>query len=164
MWTFIGSISQIMSRFNFEKPCFLGNLLLNLATAYPTIVIYSFQLSYECFKERNPNVKIERPLIRQISKAIENAFLQGFIENLKVLNLPEVVLKFHVSKFLESGKNSKSNQQHLKAGYDDVFNNPLRGKLSDKIQPFREDFDKLMKLFGMFLYLSKFLLFNSHAP
>lgn len=150
LWTFIGSISQIISRFSFEKPCFLDNLVLSLATEYPSIVIYPFQLTYECFKERNPHVKFERPLIQQISKAIENTFLQTFVDSLKVLNWPDIVLKYYVSEFSGKEITSRLNQRHLKAGYNDVFNNPLRGKLPDKIQSYRKDFDELMQMFGMF--------------
>lgn len=154
LWTFLGSISQIMSRFTFETSCFLDNLVLRLATEYPSIVIYPFQLSYECFKERNLNVKFERPLIRQISNKIGETgiHLQKFIDSLKVLNLPEIVLKSCLGVFLKGETNSKLNQQRLKAGYDDVFKNPMRGQLRDKIQSLQKDFDELMNMIGMFSY------------
>lgn len=152
LWTFVGSISQIMSRLNFEDTCFLDNLVLRLATEYPSIVIYPFQVSYECFKERNPNVKFQRPIIQQIAAAIENTFLQQFIDSLKVLNLPEKVLQFHLHEFLKAEMKSKPSQQQLKAGYDDVFKNPMRGTLPAMIHSVQSDLDTLMQMFGMFLF------------
>lgn len=162
LWTFIGSISQIMSRLNFEKACFLDNLVLRLATEYPSIVIYPFQVSYECFKEKDPNVKRQRPLIQQIATAIKNTFVQQFIDSLKVLNLPEKVLQYHLSEFLNADVKSKLNQQQLKAGYDDVFNNTMRGKLPIRLQAFKNDFDEFMQMIGMFILIEYVELFYCH--
>lgn len=150
LWTFLRSISQIMSRFTFDKPCFLDNLVLCLATEYPSIVVYPFQLSHEYFNERNANDKLQRPLVQRILKAIENPFIQEFIDNLKTLSLPEKVLLHHLHKFAEKGKNSKFDQLQLKAGYENVFNNPLRSKLPPKILTIQKDFIALMNMFGMF--------------
>lgn len=151
LWTFLGSISQIMSRFNFETMCFLDDLVLRLATEYPSMVVYPFQVSYDCFKERHPNVQFERPLIRRIASAITNPCQQQFIDGLKVLNLPEVVLRDHVMEFSKQDMNSEVSQQKLKAGYDDVFNNPMRGKLHPNILVVQGYFDELFQMFGMSL-------------
>lgn len=148
LWTFLGSISQIMSRFNFETVCFLDSLVLRLATEYPSIAIYPFQVSYECFKERNPNVKHERPLIRQITAAIANPFLQHFIDGLKVLNLPPKVLQHHLKELLKSDVNDESIRQKLRASYNDVFHNPMRGKLPLNMQVVQNEFDDLFQMIG----------------
>lgn len=161
LWTFLAPISQILSRFNFEKTCFLDNLILRLATEYPAIVIYPFQVSYECFKERNPNIKFERPLIRKIVAAIANPFLQQFIAGLKVANLPEKVLQNYLLEFSKSDVNSVMEQQTLKAGYDDVFNNPMRGKLPFNVQAVKSEIDELLQMFGMFRCFIFSIRYNS---
>lgn len=152
MWTFLGSILQIISRFNFEKACFLDNLVFRLASEYSSILIYPFQLTYECFIEKNPNTTgFTRSLIQQILDAIENPFLQDFLDSLKCINLPEKVLQHHMFYFIHRETHSKPKQQHqqLKAIYDNVFENPKRGKLSDHIQSIKKDFLELMTMFGM---------------
>lgn len=158
LWTFLGSIPQIMSRLNFEHTCFLDQLVLRLATEYPSIVIYPFQVSYECFEEAHPHVKHQRPLIQQIAAAVTNPFLQRFVDSLKVLNLPEKVLQYHLNEFTKSDTKTKSLKcKQLKAGYDDVFNNPLRGDLSLQLKAKQKDFDELLKRLGMHcivLYIS----------
>lgn len=157
LWTFLGSISQIMSRFNFEKVCFLDKLVLRLATEYSAIVIYPFQLSYECFKGKNPNAAgLVRPLIQQILNAIQNTILQNFLDGLKCVNLPANVLHHHLYNFIHSKNHSKSEQQQLKEGFENVFDNPKRGKLPNNIQPFKDQFTKLMKMFGMLKFFVSF--------
>lgn len=155
LWTFIGSISQIMSRLSFEYACSLDNLVLRLATEYPSIVIFPFQVAYERFKEMHPNVTTVRPPIQQIANAIANPFLQQFVSSLKVLNLPDNVLLSQLNEFSKAGVSSKLNQQKLKAVYDDVFMNPMRGKLPSKMLAFRNKFDELLQIFGMFFVLNQ---------
>lgn len=163
LWMLFGSISQIMSRFNFEEVCFLDNLVLRLATKYPSIVIYPFRMSHECFNELHPKAANPRPLIQQILNSIDNRFLQKFVDSLKVLNSPERVLHHHF-KIFQHNATSKLEQRRLRVACESVFNSPFRGELSARVKSYQADFDELIGMFGMFTSVIEFSESNAFFP
>lgn len=144
LWTFLGSVTQMISRFDFMKACYLDNLLLRLVTTYPSIIVYAFQLSYNIFRERKPHVPI-RSVIQQILDAVNNPLMNKFIESLKCMTLPEKALKHHLDIIIRKLNQNTSIQRELKECYDFVFENPMRGKCVEIVGQLKNDMIEMMK-------------------
>lgn len=137
-----------MARFDFDKTCFLDSLVLRLATAYPSVVIYSFQLEYGRFRERKPK-HTNRPVIQQILDVIQNPLIEKFIESIKCLSLPEKVMEHHLhNAFIRHSYPSEKYRQELKTCSENVFENALRGKSAAKVQQFKQNIVDLMQMQG----------------
>lgn len=146
LWSFLGWVTQIISRFDFQNPCYLDNLLLRLATTYSSAVIYPFQMAFGQFYDQNPEV-IYHQKVDKIIETLQSPVVDRFIRVLKCLNLPEKVLEhFLCSTFSKRGQTHTVYEQKLKACYDDVFENRLRGKSTKKVEAYRSDFDELKKM------------------
>lgn len=153
-WMFLGWIPQILSSFIFRAPCFLDELLLKLSKVYPTALIYSFQLSYNQYRDKYPHNE-DRVLIHQIRDNLRNDVLEKFINSINCLSLPEMVLSSHFSNILQSVKLNPNYtdavyQKHLENINDIVFENPLQGKLVAKVTQFKAKIRVLKKLNSMF--------------
>lgn len=134
-----------MSRFDFKKPCFLDTLLLRLATTYPSIIIYAFQLSYNIFCEQHQSVEI-RPLVQQILNTIENPLIEKFINGMKCLSLPDKVIEHHLYRILNRSNLNVNTEQQLKDCYDIVFGNTMRGKSAEKVLPLKNNLIEIMNM------------------
>lgn len=145
-WSFLGWITQIISRFDFKKPGFLDNLLVRLSTEYPLAVIYPFRLSYREFNDRNPNVN-DREIVQQILNAIKNPMIEKFIDNICCICLPETVAIHHLKHILRNSKDSENRKKEFKICYDNVFGN-VRGRSSSRVEKFKEEFTELLETNG----------------
>lgn len=144
---FLGWIPQILSSFDFRSPCFLDDLLLKLSKAYPTALIYSFQLSYNQYRDKYSDSE-DRDLIHQIRDNLRNDILEKFINSINCLCLPEMVLVAHlsnISKSIRLNPNYTTSlyQKHLQNIIDILFENPLQGKLIAKLRQFKTKVNEL---------------------
>lgn len=153
LWIFLGWTTQIISRFNFKKDCFLDKLLLRLAITYPSQVIYTFQLAHRQYHEQKPNAPV-RLIVKQIENAIKNPMIQNFIENVSYLSLPDKVIVHHLQSVYQkinlekkSGHDKYPYQEELETCYQNVYGNG-RGKSKEKVMDFKEEFVKLMQMNG----------------
>lgn len=146
LWIFLAWITQIISRFDFENVCFLDNLLLRISTAYPSSVIYTFQLAYRQYRAQRPNTPI-RPIVQQIITAIKNPIVERFIQNVNYVSLPDKVLFYHLSKVVEKIVEKTDYREELETCYENVFGNG-RGKSVNRVEVFKKEFTELMKMNG----------------
>lgn len=144
-WIFLGWITQIIARFHFKDTCFLDNLLIRLATKYPSTVVYPFQLAFREYRKRKPNAPI-RPVVQQIRNAIQNPMIKNFIKNMRYVSLPHIVLAQHLHNAIEDiAKNGGQYQDELRKCYDNVFGNE-RGKSTDQVEMYKGEFVQLMEM------------------
>lgn len=128
----------------------MDNLVLRLATGFPSIIVYSFQLSHGIFCKQNPDAST-RPLVQQILNTIEDPLVGRFIESLKCLTLPEIVIKHCLYNIMSEIENSHERyQQQLQLCYENVFENPMRGKITGKSEQLKKEFIGLMEKCRMY--------------
>ncbi|XP_055310881.1 DNA-dependent protein kinase catalytic subunit-like [Sitodiplosis mosellana] len=147
LWIFLGWTTQIVSRFNFKHECFLDNLLLRLATTYPSTVIYTFQLAYRQYYAEKPNAPI-RPVVQQMVNAVKNPMIERFIENVNYLSLPDKVMAYHLHNVIEkiyAKTVYELVREELQTCYDNVYGE-VRGKSAKKVESFKQEFIALMKM------------------
>lgn len=141
---FLEWITQIIARFNFKNICFLDNLLVRLATTYPSTVTYTFQLAYNQYQRLKRNAPI-RSAVQQILDATKNSMIEKFIENVSYLSLPDKVLIYHlVNVYNKININPK---EELRTCYENVYGNE-RGKSAEKVAMFKQELIKLMEMDG----------------
>lgn len=150
LWTIIGWIPQIVSRFDFEKPHFLDDLLLKLATTYPFALVYTFQLSFEQFRKQQKPIFI-RNVVQQILNKLKSPLVDKFINAMICLSLPEKVLENQLSKIRKNFGSLTQEQfiNELEFCQKLVFENEIRGNLTREVRGFKSDFDNLMEMNGM---------------
>lgn len=144
LFTFLAWITQIVSHFDFQNECFLDKLLLRLATAYPSAVIYSFQFSYNQAIDRHP---VAREVVQHIMNAIKNPMLEQFIENVNCVSLPDKVIDYHLKNILDRSHSIEQNWRELKICCDNVFG-CIRGTSVDKVQQFKVNLEQMMEING----------------
>ncbi|XP_031631692.1 DNA-dependent protein kinase catalytic subunit-like [Contarinia nasturtii] len=142
VWNFLKWMTQIITNFDFEKPCFLDQLLVELAKTYPTSVIYSFNLIYQRFRERKPNARI-RSIVRQIQAAIRNPIIEKFIEQINYVSLAEKVLYYHLNKILKL-KDEQAVKKELQICYDNVYGGTRNLSTANISPTIKKDFEALM--------------------
>lgn len=129
LWSFIEWITQIISCFDFENRCYLDDLLLRLAKAYPSAVIYTFQMEYTLFCERTPNAA-KRDIVQQIEATLRNPVTEKFIESLKYVSLADKVLDYHIKNIIEATSESDYKRE-LDVCFENIFNDKnMRGEAS----------------------------------
>lgn len=145
LYTFLAWIVQIVSYFDFERECFLDELLLRLATKYPSAVIYSFQLAYNSAIDSKSTV---RPIVQQILNAIKNPTLERFITNINCLSLPDKVMEYHLKNVYSRPKQMARNLQELQICYENVYGT-VRGRSANKFQVYKSKLEEIMQFYGM---------------
>lgn len=146
---FLGWLPQILSSFNFQSRCFLDDLLLKLSKAYPSALIYPFQLSCNEYQEKNPNTR-DRLVVRDIKNNLRNEILEKFIESINCLCLPEQALLTHLSKIQKAIRLGNYTdavfKQDVRYIIKTLFENPLQGKLAEKIAKYKNKIVELDSL------------------
>lgn len=127
----------------------MDTLLLRLATNYPSIIIYAFQLSFNNFCEHHQSVEI-RPLVQQILDTIKNPLIEKFINGMKCLSLPDKVMQHHLYRILNRSNLNVNTEQQLKECFDIVFGNSLRGKSCEKVIPLKNQMIEIMNMGKLF--------------
>lgn len=146
---------QIISSIKFDEPSYLDELLIRLATKYPTAILYPFQLAYD--QEQKQNARTPRSTILQIQYIIQHPKTQLFIKSLMWLCVPEKLLQYHLYTLFQDIQNDVSVtngivEQRLQAiialvwPSNDVHQ--LRGRAFDRIDIFREKIEALDGITG----------------
>lgn len=141
---------QIISSIKFDEPSYLDELLIRIATAYPTAIFYPFQLAYA--QEQQLNASTPRSIILQIQTIIDHPKSHLFIKALMWLCVPEKLLQYHLNMLFRDIQNDESFtssmiEQRLQAVIavawpsNDVHH--LRGKAFDRIDAFRKDIEAI---------------------
>lgn len=142
---FLGWVPQILSRYDFEKPCYLDNLLLRLSTSYPSAVTYSFEMTFDLFCGKNSGGQWIRENVKQIKNALINPMMENFIKGLNCLTLPNKVLEHHLRN-MHRAKSETEFKHEFKTCLVNVFNNDMRGRSIKSVEKTKNDFLKLQQL------------------
>lgn len=142
-------MTEIIAYFDFEQPCFLDCLLVQLANTYPTSVIYSFNLTYQEFCARKPHIAT-RPIVRQIQAAIKNPIIEKFIDQINFVSMPGKVLNYHLNNILKLKNNEEAVKHEFQRCYNNVYGDS-RGKSS--VYNLQQEFIALMGLKGKWNFI-----------
>lgn len=112
---------------------------MKLAKIYPQALTYTFQLSFEEFQKRNPNIKI-RHEVEFILDCIKSPLNDKFIKAINCLSFPEIVIKNCMQNILKKKAIKEAEVlDALKACYDNVFGN-VRSNLPAEILQIKDKF------------------------
>lgn len=163
-WAFLGWVTQIVSRFDWQKPCFLDDLLLRSAKTYPTAVIYPFQMAFSQFREQKPQATV-RECVQQIRDALKNPVVEKFIKSLNYLSAPDKVLEHHLHN-ITIIQSKACFKREIKACFDNVFEGDMRGRSAATVKSLRHYFVELSRMdcewnFGLMIAIMiVFILFT----
>lgn len=140
LWLIIDWIPQIVSRFDFSKANFLDHLLIKLAKIYPQALTYPFQLSFEEFRKQSQAIFF-RYEVQLILDRIKSPLIDKFINAVNYLSFPEIVIINCTQKILmkKNIAQPKKMLEELKACYENVFGNGVRGNLPIEILNVKEN-------------------------
>lgn len=141
---------QIISSIKFDEPSYLDELLIRLATKYPTAILYPFQLAFD--QDQQLSARTPRSIILHIQSFINHPKSQLFIKALMWLCVPEKLLQYHLINLFRDIQSDDSFtsamiQQRLQAiiavawPSNDVHQ--LRGKAFDRIDKYRDKIEAL---------------------
>lgn len=151
-WMFIKWLPQILSRFDFSKPCFLDELVMRMAIAYPFAIIYPFQVSYSQFREKHPNVR-NRELVHNLLERLNNPMVDNFIKSITCLCLPNKLLSHHLENLFKMVQysqelNQVKYQNAVKNLISIAFENNLQGKIFSIIESNKKILEELVSMDG----------------
>lgn len=159
---FLKWIPQILSLFDFQRQCFLDNLLCRLANAYPTAMFHPFQLSHDQHMQQFPNYQ-NRLTVERIRRSLHHPLSDQFIAGIQNVCVPSKMLSSHLltlNKLLESRDDlplaafAAAVENCLEIVYgnandDDQFDrNNIKGHIFDEILPFKRPVRALIGIYG----------------
>lgn len=164
-WMFLKWIPQILSSLNFRGTSFLDKLVLRLAMAYPSAMIYPFQLSLAQYYRKYPH-PYNRELINQLVDLLRNPLAEKLIQGMQCLCMPEKMLVAHLVKI--DTKLRKQQSFTPQRFHDDiehlvkvVYQNNLQGTVFEAIQPFKASLEQLLAAEGKAIFFfPKFISIN----
>lgn len=124
----------------------MDDLLLRLAKAYPSAVIYTFRMEHKLFCERTP-IAAKREIVHQIEATLRNPVTETFNESLKYMSLEDKVLDYHIKNIINTTSESEF-QRELDVCFENIFDDKNMRKASVNLveEPFRR---ALMAIKGM---------------
>lgn len=159
---FIKWIPQILSIFDFHKPCFLDKLLI-LATEYPAAMFYSFHLSHDQNRQHYPSY-INRQTVGRILQLLHNPLAEQFMLGLQCICVPNSMIMTQLS-LLEKMLDFQDDLSYLaftaavnnclrilygNTNDDDAFDvNNQKGAIFEEIRPFKQQIRALIDTYGM---------------
>lgn len=124
--TFLTWSSQIMSHFDFTRPSFLNDLVIKLSKAFPSQMMYPFQLAWSISKLHESAERKATPSkhVGDILEILHNPLTEKFIENIQLLCYPENIIKAQMNSVVKciTAKDKASAIAHLK----DILNSIAR--------------------------------------
>lgn len=95
------------------------------------------------YREQKPGAGT-REKVQQIVDALHNPVVERFINALSCVSIPEKVLMHHLEIIHHEGM--VSFERELKACFDNVFNNKMRGESVKHIEKYKTQFEDLRKM------------------